>query len=144
MAGLAPNRCLGICRYFCSLGAGEEQAAAVKQLNLHLVQNPTAVDLGCMKNGVSQRNRWASCSPKGTPTAAAAENAVITMPMPAARRSAGTTSPMMDITIEIDIPPNIPLKALAVSSAVALCDNAQAIVPAMNPAYAKSSNFRRS
>ncbi len=41
---------------------------------------------------------------------------------------------MIAITIEIESPPNAPLKARAASNAVALCDNAHASVPAMNPA----------
>ena len=67
------------------------------------------------KNGVSQRNICANLSPNGTPSAAAAENAVITMPIPAARRCGGTTSPMMDMIIAMERPPKVPLSARAIN-----------------------------
>ena len=86
-----------------------------------------------MKNGASQRKRCASWSPNGTPTAAATEKAVITIPIADARRFAGTTSPMIAITIEIESPPDAPLKARAASNVVALRENAHASVHAMKP-----------
>src|SRR5690348_16829490 len=104
-----------------------------------IVANPAS-----MRNGASHRNHCASCNPKGTPSAEAAEKAVITMPMPAARRSGGTTSPIMDMIIAMESPPKVPLMARATSNVVALKERPQVSVPMINPPYAKRSNFRRS
>lgn len=113
-------------------------------MRINAIPQMTLAIPASIKNGVSHRNNCASFKPNGTPNAAAAENAVITMPIPAARRSGGTTSPMIDMIIAIDSPPKVPLTPRASNSVAAFVESPQKSVPQINPPYANSSNFLRS
>ena len=64
----------------------------------------------------------------------ATENAVITMPMPVARRAGGTTSLTIAITSAPEMPPNEPHTARDASNAAKLCDIPHATVPSTKPA----------
>ena len=94
----------------------------------------TAESAARRTNGVSQTKRWASHRPDGTPSAAAKENAPITTPIPAARRSGGTTSLTTAITSVPDSPPKAPHRIRAANNAAWVCASAQANVPAVKPA----------
>jgi hypothetical protein len=86
------------------------------------------------KNGASQLKCCARNKPDGTPSAAATENAVITIPMPVARRAGGTTSLTIAITSAPEMPPNEPHTARDASNAAKLCDIPHATVPSTKPA----------
>ena len=60
--------------------------------------------------------------------------APITTPIPAARRSGGTTSLTTAITSVPERPPKAPHRIRAASNAVWVCASAQANVPAVKPA----------
>ncbi len=87
-----------------------------------------------IRKGASHFHIWASFKPSGTPSAAAAEKAVMMMPMPRARRSAGTTSATMVIRAALLTPPKAPHIARAAISIPGVFERPQARVPKVKPA----------
>jgi hypothetical protein len=94
----------------------------------------TAEMAATTRKGPSHFHSCAIFNPNGTPSAAAAENAVMMMPIPRARRSVGTTSATIAITVAPLTPPNAPHTARAHSSVAAFSASPQASVARANPA----------
>jgi len=101
-------------------------------------------DAATTRKGMRQPHRWASCRPTGTPIAAATANAVMTMPIPAARRLGGTKSLTIARQREPETPPKPPPIARAISKVWALDARPQSSVATVKPAYATSRSVRRS
>ena len=96
------------------------------------------------RKGIRQPHRCATCNPTGTPIAAAAANAVMMMPIPAARRSGGTMSLTIARQSEPEMPPNAPPMARAISRVWAFVARPQSSVATVKPAYTPSRRVRRS